>query len=208
VIAGMAGAIAVAECLMPTPARVTVGMSEDDLIARWQAGDIEAFGRIYAEYNDPIFRHAYYLLGSVDDAQDVQQETFVRAFRAAPSFRGDCSLRTWLFRVCTNLCRDTLRRRRDNVSLDCAAPELAHSGPSIDPAVQAEQEESVALLRSALAEMSAADRELIVLRDLEGLGTREVAAIIGCAPASVPVKLFRARSRLKERVRRLIDERK
>jgi RNA polymerase sigma-70 factor, ECF subfamily len=64
---------------------------EDQLLARCRQGDIDAFAQLYALYEQPVFHHAYYLLGNRDNAQDVRQETFLRAYRALPSFRGQCS---------------------------------------------------------------------------------------------------------------------
>src|SRR5262245_55815501 len=88
-----------------------MGDPEDHLLARCRNGDVEAFGRIHAEYEQGVFRHAYRLLGSHEDALDACQETFVKAFRAMRSFRGDCSLRVWLLQICTNQCRNQVRTR-------------------------------------------------------------------------------------------------
>src|SRR5205807_4760918 len=84
---------------------------EDTVVARCRAGDLDAFGQVYAEHERHVFRYAYHLLGSREDADDVKQETFLRAFRAIAGFRADCSMRTWLLRICGNLCRDRIKSR-------------------------------------------------------------------------------------------------
>src|SRR5437660_7998669 len=89
----------------------TLQRPEDGLLARCRAGDLDAFGLIYDEHERHVFRFAYHVLGKHDDADDVKQETFLRAYRALGNFRADCSLRTWLLRICANLCRDRIKSR-------------------------------------------------------------------------------------------------
>jgi RNA polymerase sigma-70 factor, ECF subfamily len=188
--------------------QLVMGVPEDHLLARCWNGDVEAFGRIYAEYEQGVFRHAYRLLGSHEDALDACQETFVKAFHAMRSFRGDCSLRVWLLRICTNQCRNQLRTRlrRREISLEQAGESSSAQAPSADPALLFERQQLAGIIQLALDRLPAPHREIIVLRDLEELTPAEVAAVLGCSVASVPVKLFRARKRLKEQVRRLTPD--
>ena len=104
--------LASTQTIMPLP--------EDQLVARCRQGDMEAFAQLYALYQQAVFTHAYYLIGSREEAQDVCQETFLRAYRALPNFRGGCSLKTWLLTICGNLCRDHLRtsRKRREINYD------------------------------------------------------------------------------------------
>lgn len=182
-------------------------LPEDLLLARCRRGDVEAFSRIHAEYEQVVFRHAYRLLGSRDDALDASQETFINAFRGIRSFRGDCSLRAWLLRICTNLCRNhsRSRQRRREVPMEDAAWQAVTGGA--DPQRELEARERSAAVWEALRKLSPAHREIIVLYDLEGVSTAEIAAILGCSRGSVPVKLFRARSRFKDAIQRLTSER-
>src|SRR5690349_17299729 len=89
----------------------TQATAEQELIARCRAGDLDAFGLIYARHETSVFRYAYHLLGHHDDADDIKQETFLRAYRAIGTFRGDASMHTWLLKICGNLCRDRVRQR-------------------------------------------------------------------------------------------------
>src|SRR5438045_2006827 len=93
--------------------------NEAQLLARCRTGDLEAFGQIYALYEGQIFRHAFYLVGHQEDADDIKQDTFLRAHRALPSFRSESSLLTWLLKICSNLCYDRLRRRRRLPEIAC-----------------------------------------------------------------------------------------
>jgi RNA polymerase sigma-70 factor, ECF subfamily len=183
---------------------------EDQLLARCRQGDIDAFAQLYSLYEQPVFRHAYYLLGNRDNAQDMRQETFLRAYRALPTFRGQCSLKTWLFKICGNLCRDHLRtaHTQREVGYDPRqAQDLFHAAsPASDPVALAERAEMARIIQRALHTLPAPARQLIVLRDVESLDLDEIAIITNCTRLSVPVRLFRARRLLKERVKALLKE--
>ncbi len=189
----------------------TLHRPEDRLLARCRAGDLEAFRQIYEEHERHVFRYAYHVLGHADDADDVKQETFLRAYRALASFRSDCSLRTWLLRICANLCRDRIksRERRPEVLYDpVTTPEwLGDHSRSVDPQAVAERTEMASILRKALGGMPADQREIIVLRDVEQMSYEEIAEVLGCSRPSVKLRLFRARRRLKERVESLLTAR-
>jgi RNA polymerase sigma-70 factor, ECF subfamily len=180
-----------------------MGKPEDPLLARCRRGDLEAFAGIHAEHEQAVFRHALRLLGCRDDALDVCQETFVSAFAALARFRGECTVRVWLLRICTNRCRDRARSRgrRRETSLESTPDELAGGYP--DPAVLFERDDVSRVVWAALDRLPVLHREIILLRDFEDLSFREVAAVLGCAVASVPVKLFRARKRLRDEICRL-----
>src|SRR5438309_354898 len=90
---------------------VAVNQTEDSVLARCRAGDLDAYGQVYAEHERHVFRYAYHLLRHSEDADDVKQETFMRAFQAISGFRSECSLRTWLLRICANLCRERMKAR-------------------------------------------------------------------------------------------------
>jgi RNA polymerase sigma-70 factor (ECF subfamily) len=177
---------------------MTLPVPEDHLIARCRSGDVDAFAELYAQHQAPIYRFAYRMTGSHEDAADLRQETFIRAWQAVPRFRGECDVRGWLLRICANLCRTHLssRRRTTEVMRD-VDPSLA-APPDADPAVRAAREADGHQVRAALAALPASQRELIVLREYEELSCEEIARIFGCAAGTVRVKLFRARARLRK----------
>lgn len=186
-------------------------LPDELLLARCRAGDVEAFGHVYAQYQAMVFRHAYHLLGHEEDAHDTRQETFLRAWNALPQFRGDCSLKTWLLHICTNQCRNRQRthsRRRETPYDPPMIERQVDGGSAADntPHAVVEKTELAAAIRRALDSLPDKHRELIVLREIEELSIEEIARIVGCARASVPVKLFRARALLRTRMNALLRE--
>ncbi len=184
---------------------------EDQLLARCRAGDVDGFGELYATYGRLVYRYAYHMLGNAEDAMDIRQETFVRAFQGIGSFRNHASLQTWLMRICANLCRDRARSaaRRREVPYDPQLVEATNGHDrSADPSNVVERADTIDTILRALSRMSPADREVILLRDVENVSTDEAALILGCTARHLNVKLFRARSRLRERVMRLLEVRK
>ncbi len=180
-----------------------VSASEDLLAARCRAGDPDAFGEAYALYERQVFRCAYHLLGHREDADDIKQETFVRAFQSIGKFRGDSSLQTWLLKICANLCRDRIKSwERRSVSYDAGASgeDTQDARLSADPCALAEQSQMAEIVFQALRGMPAAQREVIVLHDIEDLNYQEMSVVLGCSAVSCKLRVFRARRSLKERV--------
>src|SRR3982074_1712947 len=87
-------------------------LSDEELVARSRTGDADSFNQLVRRWERPIFALAYRTLGREEDARDVTQETFLRAFRALPGFKGDAKFSSWLYRIALNLCRDWMRRDR------------------------------------------------------------------------------------------------
>ncbi len=191
-----------------TEHEVLVQIPDQELIARCQRGDLDAFGQIYARYERAVYRYVYHMLGDPDDADDVKQDTFVKAYRTLPGFRGDCSLLTWLLKVAGNLCRDrhkTRTRRGEMALLPEIAAELPDPGDlGADPAVLLERKDLHQTLYRVLAGLPDGQRELIVLRDVQGLSYQQIADVLGCSVASVKLRLFRARRGFRDRMESLL----
>jgi RNA polymerase sigma-70 factor, ECF subfamily len=190
---------------------VLVQHSDQELIARCREGDVEAFGLIYERYERPVYRFAYHMLGDPDEADDIKQDTFVKAYRTLPGFRGDCSLLTWLLKVTGNLCRDRRKSqsRRGEMELlpEFEATLSDHSEYGSDPATLMERKYMRSAVHRVLGGLPAAQRELIVLRDIEGLSYQQIAEILGCSVASIKLRLFRARRGFKDRMESLLKAR-
>src|SRR5438034_8950251 len=108
---------------------ITMQGTEDQLVARCRSGDLDAFGQIYSKYERQVYRYAYHLLSNRDDADDVKQETFVKAFQAMQGFRSEASLQTWLLKICGNLCRDRIKSwDRRNVQYDARLEQASLPG--------------------------------------------------------------------------------
>jgi len=187
-------------------------MAETDaqLIALCRTGDVEAFGRIYERHERALFRHALYLLGQREDADDVKQETFLRAYRMMASFRNDYNIRAWLFKICGNLCCDLLRRRqrRPQIPLDAENIDryLAEEAHANDPIRIAERSDTVAAFLQVLQGMPVQQRQAITLYLLEDFDYTQIAEILGCARGSAKMRVLRAMEQYRERVASFLKE--
>jgi RNA polymerase sigma-70 factor (ECF subfamily) len=183
--------------------------TDEALAVRAAAGDEVAFEVIVRRYQGRVFRLASRLTGSEADAGDVLQETFLRAYRGLPSFRGASRFGTWLYRIATNaaLAHRRARSRRPSESLESYLPRFDEEGVHL--ATPAELRVATRLDerldRQALAEKARAGierlpdlyREAFVLRDLEEMPTAEVAEVLGLEPAAVRQRVHRARLMLR-----------
>ena len=181
--------------------------NETRLIARLREGDADAFALVYARHQERIFRYAYHLLGHREDADDVKQETFVRAFEARENFRNQCSITTWLLAICGNICRDRIKSwERRQVRADGGLQgEITASPACADPAKIVERADTQAIIRKALYGLPPSQREAIVLREIEGLTHQEMAEVLGCTVAGAKLRAFRARRVLQARVAILLE---
>lgn len=182
--------------------------SDEELVTRSKNGNLQAFEELVCRYERKIYSVAYRLMGSYDDANDLAQEAFLKAFRAINSFRGDSSFSTWLCRIVTNLCRDELRKRyRISVeSLDqkiCLGDvEVKKQIPSSEPGPEEiyEKHELQQELQDLLTSLSPEFRLAVVLRDLQGFTYQEIAEQMECSVGTVKSRISRARSFLKEKL--------
>jgi RNA polymerase sigma-70 factor (ECF subfamily) len=179
------------------------GIDERALIQRCIAGDAAAFEPLVEKYRQRVWRLAFQVLHDREEAWDVAQEAFVRAFHSLPSFRGQSAFYTWLFRITVNVATD--RHRQRGAQARAFGPERvteeewARSAP--DPAggpdqaaTRAEQRERI---RHALDALPPKARTIIMLSDVEGLSYREIAEVLNCPIGTVMSRLHNARKRLK-----------
>jgi len=172
-------------------------LDETDCIARAQRGEVAAFSELVARYQERIYRFLLRLTRSQEDARELAQETFLNAYQALPRWRADARLSTWLFRIARNQALDRLRRARHVafVPLDEVLTEqLPADAPTPEAALQARQR--VAALEAALAQLPVEHREILLLREVEGLAYDELAATLQLAAGTVKSRLARAREAL------------
>ena len=194
------------------PARVVdwsdVGGREASLVQRCAVGDEGAYAELVGEHQRMVVQLAVNLLGDRDEALDLSQEVFLRVFRTIHRFRGQSSLRTWIYRIAVNQARNRHRfwRRRhrgDQVSLD--AHVAAHgdflSGGEAGPDRVLAQKELAAKLNQALESLPFDQRTAIVLREIDGLSYDEIAFSLGVAVGTVKSRLTRARQALRLELR-------
>jgi len=165
------------------------------LVARSIAGDTESFDQLILRWERPIYALAYRTIGREEDARDIVQDTFLRAYRALPGFKGQAKFSSWLYRIALNLCRDWMRRQRRAPIVP--APEgvdiaelASEQGPveSIEDLV-ARREMSRAVAQ-AMKELPEEQRTAIILKEYHGLTFQEIADLQGCPLSTVKTRLY------------------
>jgi len=178
---------------------------EFELIDRILSGHHEGFYELIAPYQRRVFMTAYDILQVEADAEEVAQEAFLKAFRSLRSFRREAQFSTWLLRITVNEARMRLRKRRE-ISLDSVFPshEEADYTPILlmdwreIPAETLLREETRRLLRESIAALPEHYREIITLRDVDGLNNAQTAEILGLTLGNAKVRLLRARLMLRD----------
>jgi RNA polymerase sigma-70 factor, ECF subfamily len=170
-------------------------LTDDELVARSMGGDAESFNELVLRWERPIYALAYRVIGREEDARDVCQETFLRAFRALPGFKGQAKFSSWLYRIALNLCRDWIRRQRRAPVLQM--PEgvepnqlAAERGPveSIEDLVGRRQLSTV--VEEAMALLPEEQRTAIILKEYHGMTFQEIADLQGCPLSTVKTRLY------------------
>jgi RNA polymerase sigma-70 factor, ECF subfamily len=160
-----------------------------------------AFEQLLANYERPILRLCYRLLGNLADAQDTAQEVFLKVHRNLHRLRSEDRPGPWLYQIALNACRDRWRARRGTVEEKMVPLDVArHSRSSDSPENFAREEELRRLVFDALAQLPEKERAAFVLRELEGLETREVSELLGVTEAAVRGYVFQARAKMKKRL--------
>lgn len=171
-------------------------MTEQDLVERCREGDREAQRELYDRTSGPVYRLLLKMTANPDDAFDLAQETYLKAFTRINQFDGRSSVATWLYRVAVNEALQFLRSAgRTRARLREIAPEQC-AGSSIE-------QSSIRLdMNDALATLPPSDRAMLLLRYQEGLDYRAIAEVVGCASGTVASRLNRARRNLREILRK------
>jgi RNA polymerase sigma-70 factor (ECF subfamily) len=193
------------------PLNALVGLdasaTDEELVARCLAGETECFNQLIVRWERPIYTLALRLLGNDEDARDVSQDTFLRAFRALPGFKGQAKFSSWLYRIALNLCRDWARRRRRTPIVPVPdGVELAELGSSeqVDEPfedVLARRELSQTVAR-AMRVLTADQRAALILKEYHGLTFQEIAELLGCPLSTVKTRLYQGLTVLRRELER------
>ncbi len=186
------------------------------LVTAARAGDVEAFEQLVKKYDRNVFRIANHITQNREDAEDVVQDAFLKAFKNLERFQGNSKFYTWLVRIAVNEALMRLRKRRNakTVSMDedveteegSMPREIADWTP--DPEQQYRQAELGDILQKSIQGLSPGFRTVFVLRDIEGLSTEETAEMLGLSVPAVKSRLLRARLQLRERLNRYFKKKK
>ncbi len=194
---------------------IAVANADTALILRCQADDAAAFNEIVSRYKNRVFNYVSRMIGPGTDAEDLTQETFVRAYMNIRSFQSRASLNTWLFRIATNLCIDFNRKRGKARALTTSLQreDLDEEGETdreipderFDPQRLLLNKELGVELQRALASLPEKLRTVVLLHDIEGLPYEEIASIAECPLGTVKSRLFNARMALRQKLGSYVD---
>lgn len=182
-------------------------VAEAALLEQCRRRDVEAFGRVVDAYQARVLGFVRRMVRNEEEALDVTQEVFIKAFQAVGNFDGRASLRSWLFRIAYHLCVDRSRRRDRTPSTFAIEQTDEGDGPMEfadgrwDPSSVVLNEELMGVVEEAIGTMSEKLRTVLLMHDREELGYEEIAAAIDVPVGTVKSRLFLARAHLQERVR-------
>jgi RNA polymerase sigma-70 factor (ECF subfamily) len=183
---------------------VPMTWTDEELVDRSKTGDTESFNQLVRRWERPIFALAYRTLGREEDARDVTQETFLRAFRALPGFKGDAKFSSWLYRIALNLCRDWMRKDRrtpvvavpEGVDVEQLASEhQPHTASVEDLAARAELSRGVS---KAMERLPEEQRTAILLKEYHGLTFQEIADMTNCPLSTAKTRVYQGLTLLRK----------
>jgi RNA polymerase sigma-70 factor (ECF subfamily) len=191
---------------MVRPVHQGMPSTDEELVARSMGGDLDSFNQLVLRWERPIYALAYRVIGREEDARDVAQETFLRAFRALKGFKGQAKFSSWLYRITLNLCRDWIRRERRTPVVQ--APEGVDV---IELAGEATPSESIEDLVSrhevgravgkAMSQLPEEQRTAIILKEYHGLTFQEIADLLDCPLSTVKTRLYQGLTVLRKQLR-------
>jgi RNA polymerase sigma-70 factor (ECF subfamily) len=178
--------------------------AEMDLVRRAQSGDLEAYDELVKRYQERIYATVYHMTSNHEDANDLAQDSFIKAFQALKSFKGGSSFYTWLYRIAVNKTINFLKQRKNRVHMSLNDldfntennPDLVALISDKTPRRDAGLKELQEKLNTALLKLSEPHRLVVVLHDVQGMSHEEVAQVMDCNIGTVRSRLFYARQQL------------
>src|SRR5690242_7125494 len=193
----------------PSENVTSLGMAstDEELVARSIGGDLDSFNQLVLRWERPIYALAYRVIGREEDARDVCQETFLRAFRALGGFKGQAKFSSWLYRITLNLCRDWMRReRRQPLAQAPEGVDLVELAGETEPSESIEalvaRKEIGAAVAKAMALLPEEQRTAIVLKEYHGMTFQEIANTLDCPLSTVKTRLYQGLSVLRRQLER------
>jgi RNA polymerase sigma-70 factor (ECF subfamily) len=185
--------------------------SDESLVRRAKDGDFGAFEQLFNRHRDLVYRFAYQMAHRRDDAEDIVQEVFVRAFQNLSRYRDEAKFTTWLLRIASNLGTDKARmsKRRQSLEQQEASGSLTWmtvGATHEDPIQNLEADQRVELLKRAITALPDHHRRMIVMRDVQEMEYKDMAEILECSVGGAKLRVLRARRALRDRLAPLMEE--
>ncbi len=190
---------------------------DENLMLRYHNGDEDAFEILFRRYEKPIFSFIYRILMNVVDAEDICQETFLRLVKMKDNYQQSGNLKTWIFRIALNLCRDRLRRKKIRIHRSIDEPSLTQNGniidfkstlsdPDSDQSDCLEKDEMKVMIQQAFAKLPEKQRTVVILKEYQEMKLSEISNIIKKPIGTVKSLNNRGRQKLKKILANYIDE--
>ena len=186
--------------------------TEEQLVKKSLQGDTAAFEELVAQYQSKVYALAYRYMGNEEDAYDMSQEAFIKAYRAIPDFRGESAFYTWLYRIAVNTAKNYIvaqGRRPPDMDVDSQDAETYEGADNLHEVANPENlmlsDEIRAEVASTLASLPEDLRTAITLRENEGLSYEEIAEVMECPVGTVRSRIFRAREAIDKRIQPLLQ---
>lgn len=189
--------------------------SDENLVRQAQQGDTLAFEELVARHRDKVYSRAFSMMRNENDALELSQEAWIKAWQRLEQFQGDSSFATWITRIVINICLDAMRRQKrlhaesmDQLAEESGGVERLLPPVQVDMLAGLDREELRARIDEGLRQLSEAHRTVLILHEFEGLEYKECAKRMGCSIGTIMSRLFYARRRLAALLAGLKEERK
>ena len=185
-------------------------VSDEQLVKRSLRGESQAFDELVEKYQNKVYSLAYRYMGNEEDAYDMAQETFIKAFRSLRTFKGDSAFSTWIYRITTNVCLDEIRRRKRRIlTLSLDEPVATLDGNEVEKEIADhsltadtiyEKKEFAQYIQTLLDQLKPEHKIVVILRDVMDLSYEEISVVLHCSIGTVKSRLSRARKILKKKL--------
>ncbi|MCL2838429.1 MAG: sigma-70 family RNA polymerase sigma factor [Oscillospiraceae bacterium] len=177
-------------------------MNEAELIHKAQTGDVRAFEQLVEEYQQSVFNLAYRMIGNHEDAADMAQEAFIKAYFNLSKFKGNSKFSTWIYRIATNSCLDEIKKRKktptysmsDSIEIEEGEITREIEDKSSNIEENFEREEQLKMVNKAIGRLQENHRIIIIMRDVNNMSYEEIAEILKCSTGTVKSRISRART--------------
>lgn len=187
------------------------GQTDESLVRMFLRGNKTVFDALVVRHQDRIYNHCYRFVGQAEQARDIAQDVFIRAYYALPEFNQDSLFSTWLYRIAVNVCKNyaasaVVRHGRSTVSLEPQTESMVVSAePEDSPLDQVIRGERDQIIQQSISALDTDSRQVVIMRDIDGLTYEEISNLTGLKLGTVKSRLARARAELAKKLKRVLN---